>query len=341
VAHEQKSKRTPGPENAAGGHAIWAGLLAVAAAASAVLLAVASRTDDGAPLSMGAAVLLGVIEGATEFLPVSSTGHLAVTQRLLGIGAQTPAAQAAADAYVIVIQLGAILAVALLYHRRLAAMALGVVGRSCHGRRLLGRLLVAFAPAAVAGAVVGDLVKQHLFGIWPIVAAWFVGGVVILLATPRVSEGKAGLEQMTLKAAAAVGAAQVAALWPGTSRSLVTILAALAVGQSLRSAVEFSFLLGLVTLGAATAYELAREGGAILSQLGAVTPIVGVLVAFASAVVAVRWLVGFLSRRPLTIFGWYRIAVAFGVAGFTLLSPVDARTTLQDEPPHTAPLLVE
>jgi undecaprenyl-diphosphatase len=290
-------------------------VLAIAAGATLLFLAVG---EEGPGLGIATAVLLGLVEGATEFLPVSSTGHLAVTQRLLGIGADSPAAQAAADSYVIVIQLGAILAVTLLYHRRLRVMAHGLIGRSADGRRLLLRLLIAFAPAAVTGALAGDLVKANLLGLGPIVTAWFLGGVAILVLAPRLSGGDTDLEHMTVAAAAAIGAAQVLALWPGTSRSLVTILAALAVGMTLRSAVEFSFLLGLLTLGAASAYELARNADVILEQLGVLPAVTGMAAAFVSAIAAVRWLVGYLQRRPLTIFGWYRIAIAILVAGVAL-----------------------
>ena len=261
------------------------------------------------------AIILGLVEGATEYLPVSSTGHLAVTRALLGIGEQSESARAAIDAYVIAIQLGAILAVFVLYADRVRAMVAGIAGRSVEGRRLAVAVMAAFLPAAVVGFLAGDLVKENLFGIWPTVGAWFVGGLAILILVPRLPGGASSLEALTVQRALIIGLAQVLALWPGTSRSLVTILAGLAVGLTVLAAVEFSFLLGLVTLGAATLYETLRSGPEMVEQFGLAAPVLGLAAAFVSAVLAVRWLVAFLTNRPLTVFGWYRIGIAVVVAG--------------------------
>ncbi|MEO6120886.1 MAG: undecaprenyl-diphosphate phosphatase [Acidimicrobiales bacterium] len=278
-------------------------LAAASVGATLVLLVVAAAGADGR-LNLPAAVVLGMIEGLTEYLPVSSTGHLTVAGRLLDLRG------AAADAYVIVIQAGAIGAVLVLYRGRVGAMVSGLRGRDPVGRRLLGILAVAFLPAALAGFALGDAIKDRLFGVGPVAAAWAVGGLVILFVARRMPSTGRELEELSWRAGAIIGVVQVVALWPGVSRSLVTILSGLAVGLSLPAAVEFGFLLGLVTLGAATAYELLGQGGEIVDAYGILAPAVGFVVAWLSAMVAVRWMVGYLQRRSLAVFGYYRLAVA-------------------------------
>jgi undecaprenyl-diphosphatase len=281
----------------------------VVVAGSAVLLLamiVLAVTADAGPLTPLKAIILGAVEGITEFLPVSSTGHLLVTQRLLDLGTGT--GKAAADTYAISIQIGAILAVVAVSFRRLVQMGNGLIGRDQVGRDLLVRLIVAFVPAAVVGLALGDTIKEQLFGPWPVVIAWFVGGAFLLWWKP--ANGATVLEHLTIRNAAIIGCAQILALWPGTSRSLVTMIAALAIGMSMSAAVEFSFLLGLATLSAATVLDLAKDGGTLLDLYGWQTPLLGTLVAFVTALIAVRWFIAYLRRRPLTIFGWYRIAIA-------------------------------
>ena len=251
-------------------------------------------------------VILGIVEGITEYLPVSSTGHLVVVQRWLGLG--DPAGRDAADTYAIAIQIGAILAVLLLYRRRVGSMLRGVAGRDPDGRRVLGLLVTSFIPAAALGAAFGDAIKDELFSPGPVVVAWLVGGVFLLVWKPR--EGNASLVEMTTTNAAVIGFAQALALWPGVSRSLVTIAAALLVGLSLSAALEYSFLLGLATLSAATVFDLAKNGDQLVNDYGLARPLLGVVVAFVTAAAAVKWLVGYLGRKPLSRFGWYRIAVA-------------------------------
>jgi len=151
-----------------------------------------------------------------------------------------------------------------------------------------------------------------------------VGGVLLLVFGDRRHDKeerhRPGLESITARQALIIGAVQVLALWPGTSRSLVTIIAALAVGLSLSAAIEFSFLLGLVTLGAATAYEGLKSGGEVVSTFGVLAPLVGMVVAFLSAVVAIRWMVTYLQRHSLAIFGWYRIGIAALTAALVITS---------------------
>ena len=194
------------------------------------------------------AVVLGVIEGVTEFLPVSSTGHLLVAQRLMGIVSDD-----AGNAYAVVIQGGAIAAVLVLYRQRIAQLVSGLFGRDKPGAQMLFNLLIAFLPAALVGLAFDDMIERYLFGPWPIAAAWAAGGVLMLVVSPRMSREGSPLEMLSARAALFIGLCQCAALWPGVSRSLATILAGIMVGLSLTASVEFSFLLGLITLGAATA----------------------------------------------------------------------------------------
>lgn len=282
----------------------------VAGAVVAVVAIVLLSINTHGPLTPLKAIILGAVEGFTEYLPVSSTGHLLVAQELLDLGEGD--AKAAADTYVIAIQIGAILAVVVLYWRRLGQLAAGVVGRDVDGRRLLLRLMTAFVPAAVVGLLLGDTIKEELFGPWPVVAAWMAGGIFLVWWNPR--PGTTELTSFTALNAVIIGVAQILALWPGMSRSLVTIVAALAIGATMAAAVEFSFLLGLATLSAATFYDLAKDGQTILDEYGWRTPLLGGIVAFITAAIAVRWLVTFLRTRPLSIFGWYRIGIATATA---------------------------
>lgn len=258
------------------------------------------------------AMILGVVEGVTEYLPVSSTGHLILAQRLLKI----PADQAA-GAYAICIQAGAILAVLGLYRAQVKRMLKGALGQDRSGLILAGHLLLAFLPAAVVGLFFGALIEEYLFGLWPVIGAWFIGGLAILLVcrlrrppAPDAADGAGGLETLGWRQALLIGAAQCLAMWPGTSRSLVTILAGSLVGLSLSSAVEFSFLLGVATLTAATGYKLMQNGGAMVQAYGWDIMLTGFLFATASAALAVQWLVGYLHRHSLSIFGIYRVALA-------------------------------
>jgi undecaprenyl-diphosphatase len=284
-------------------------------AALLLLYAAVASTTVGEGLSYWEALVLGVVEGLTEYLPVSSTGHLMVATRILGIG-QTDATKEAADSFVIAIQAGAILAVLVLYRHRVGRIVAGVAGRDAEGRRLSGNLAVSIAPALILALVLEDVIKDNLFGAGPVVVAWIVGGLGILAWT-RWSAGRGTgvpIEALTARTALLIGLAQCIALWPGTSRSLVTIIAALLVGLSLPAAVEYSFLLGLVTLGAATAYELVFNGSTIVDTFGWGPVMVGFLAAFLAALVAVQWMVGYLQRRSLDVFGWYRIAAGVGTA---------------------------
>lgn len=252
------------------------------------------------------ALILGLVEGLTEYLPVSSTGHLLVVQRMLGI----PESEAA-NAYAIAIQAGAIVAVLGLYRKRVGQMLLGVGGRDAEGAKLARSVIVAFLPAAVIGLLFDDLIESYLFGPWPIVAAWIAGGGVILwFARHKPAAEGLALEGLTWRAALAIGAVQCVAMWPGVSRSLATILGGVAVGLSLPAAVEFSFLLGLVTLGAATAYKSLQHGQEMLDAYGPLAVAIGFVAAWLAAIASVRFMVGWLNERGLGLFAWWRFAAA-------------------------------
>ena len=265
-------------------------------------------------LSIPHAILLGIIEGITEFLPVSSTGHLLIVGELIGFG--TGSSSSAADTYSIAIQFGAILAVLFLYRVRVWSVLRGLVGADENGRAFLIRLIVAFLPAAIIGVLAGDAMKSALFGPVPVTIAWLIGGVVLLRWKP--TEGTLTLPEMPIGAAFVIGCAQSLALWPGVSRSLVTLIAALGVGLSMAAAIEFSFLLGLITLSSATALDLTKHGSELVDQFGLLAPSIGLACAFVTAVIAVKWMVGYLESHSLRVFGWYRLAI--GAVGVILLA---------------------
>ncbi len=259
---------------------------------------------------------LGLVEGITEFLPVSSTGHLLMVQRWMGI----PEGEAA-NAFAICIQAGAILAVLMLYPRRLLQVGQGALGQSPAGRSLLVALAVAFLPAAVIGLVFDDAIEAILFGPWPIIVAWFVGGVALLLWGSRLRPDLPGiveLEFISPRMAIWIGLAQCVAMWPGTSRSLMTIVAGVLVGLSLQAAVEFSFILGLLTLGAATAFKLLGHADLLMETYSASSLAIGLVTAWISAAIAVKWMVAYLQKRGLAVFGVWRVTGAIVAAGLLL-----------------------
>ncbi len=259
------------------------------------------------------AVILGLVEGITEYLPVSSTGHLLVANDFLGLN-DTEEAELAADTFAICIQSGAILAVLFLYWERIRQMLDGLLGKSEEGRQILIAVLVAFVPTVIIGLTLDSLVEDALFGILPIAIAWVVGGLVILaLQRANWFERTTGeLGNLTMRSAFIIGAMQAIALWPGVSRSMTVIIAGVLMGLSLRAAVEFSFLLGLLTLTAATAFVGLKDGAEMIETFGVVNPLIGLLVAFVSAVAAVKWMVNWLNEKGFEIFGWYRLVIGIG-----------------------------
>jgi undecaprenyl-diphosphatase len=281
-------------------------------------------------LSWWHAVLLGLVEGITEYLPISSTGHLILTSALLGL--HTPDQSAAVAAFEIVIQGGAILAVLGLYWQRVLQVGAGLAGRDPLGLRLLGNLALAFLPAALLGPLLDDTIEEHLFHAGPVLAALFLGGVwMIWLDRRRAPEAGAPLDSLGWQQALGIGLFQCAAMWPGTSRSMMTIAGGVLLGLRAREAAEFSFLLGIPTLGGACVYKLAKNLLAassqgtpnLFEQLGPASVALGVAVAALSAAVAVRWLVSFLQRHGLAPFGWYRIALALVLGGALWSGAID------------------
>ncbi len=280
---------------------------------------VAVLVDDGdIELTWLDAVILGLVEGITEYLPVSSTGHLLVANDFLGLD-DTEEAEMAADTFAIGIQAGAILAVLFLYWERIRQMLDGLLGKSDEGRQILIAVLVAFVPTVIIGLTLDEAVGDALFGVLPIAIAWVVGGLVIL-ALQRANwfdRTTQELGDLTMRSAFIIGALQAIALWPGVSRSMTVIIAGVLMGLSLRAAVEFSFLLGLLTLTAATAFVGLKDGAEMVETFGVVNPLIGLVVAFVSAVAAVKWMVNWLNEKGFEVFGWYRLVI--GVAALILL----------------------
>lgn len=280
------------------------------------------------------AIVLGLVEGITEYLPVSSTGHLIISADLLGLG-KTPEQKAAVDAFNIVVQGGAILAVLGLYFPRFVRMLKGLCGQDAVGLRMLFNLIIAFMPAAVIGVLAKKAIEKHLFSLYPVVAALIVGGVYMIMVerwrrakaakAPTEHLGK-GVEDMTPLDALKIGALQVVAMWPGTSRSMMTITGGYLAGLRPAAAAEFSFLLGMPTLLAATGYSLykniseTKKAGEqnLFEVLGWTPVLIGMAVAAVSAAIAVKWLVGFLNRHGLVPFGIYRIVAGAVLLGLAL-----------------------
>ena len=254
------------------------------------------------------AAILGLVEGLTEFLPVSSTGHLIVAGSLLDYTGDK------AKLFEIVIQAGAILAVCWEYRVKLWTVTRGMASDRV-AQRFVVNLLIAFLPAAVLGLAFAKAIKASLFAPVPVATAFIVGAFVILWAERRQRRNPAlvridRVDDMRWPDALKVGIAQAFALIPGTSRSGATIIGGMLFGLSRPAATEFSFFLAIPTLFAATGYEFVRNrhllAGGDLSMIG-----VGFVVAFASAFLCVRWLLRYVAHHDFVPFAWYRIA--FGV----------------------------
>jgi undecaprenyl-diphosphatase len=270
----------------------------------------AAPVDGSKNLHWSNAVVLGIVEGVTEYLPVSSTGHLLLTERIMGMS-RTSEAREAADAYAIIIQIGAIFAVFGIYRKRILEMIRGLLGRDATGLRLAIMLVVGFLPAAVVGPLLEHQIKAHLFGPWPIVVGWLVGGIAIFFkSNNRGQESVTSTEGIRWQHALVIGLFQVTAMWPGVSRSLATIMGGMIAGLSIATAVEFSFLLGLITLGAATSYEMMHLGGAVVTAYGIGPSLTGIICSFIAAWLSVKWLLSYVRNRGLTLFGYYRILLA-------------------------------
>ncbi|MET0372288.1 MAG: undecaprenyl-diphosphate phosphatase [Sphingobium sp.] len=259
-------------------------------------------------------ILLGIVEGLTEFLPVSSTGHLILASELLGYDSATWAM------FNVVIQLGAILAVVVLYWRTFWAVAMGLIRREPTSWRFLRNLLLAFIPSVVIGLALHDQIEMLLGA--PKVVAWalIVGGVAILAIERLVkAERFRGIADIPAVQALGVGFIQCISMIPGVSRSGATIMGALALGVERRTAAEFSFFLAIPTMLGATTLELVKKGDLVTSAaIGWGSIALGLVVSFLVALLVIRWFVGIVSRHGFAPFAWYRIIA--GTAALLWLS---------------------
>ena len=304
-----------------------------------------------AELRVRDAVVLGLVEGITEYLPVSSTGHLIIATSALGLESDRPLFDAsglvvwrrkpvpedphgeplslklAADTYVVVIQFGAILAVVFLYWGRIAGMLQGLGGRSAAGFRLLLNVVIAVVPSALVGLALQYYgVVEKLFSVQAVIGALLAGAVLMWAAERwrkrRLRAGDSSrrdLDGLTAKHALGIGLMQCLALWPGMSRSMVTIVGGYFCRLAPAKAAEFSFLVGLPTLGGATLLKSVSSGRAMIQVFGWSHVLLGCAVAAVSAFFAVKFLVNFLTRHGLGVFAIYRVLLAGVLAAWFLL----------------------
>ena len=262
------------------------------------------------------ALILGTVEGLTEFLPISSTGHLILAGDLLGFNDER------GKLFHIVVQTGAILAICWEYRTRLAAVAAGL-GRDAAANRFVANLAIAFLPLAVLGLLFGKAIKAHLFQPVPVALAFIAGAFVILWAERRRHVVRIrSVDDLGWKDALKLGFAQAFALIPGTSRSGATIIGGLLFGLSRKAATEFSFFLAIPTLFIASAYQLWKER-ALLNADDIGMWAVGFVAAFVSAFLCVRWLLRYISTHDFSFFAWYRIVFGFIVLGTAYAGWVD------------------
>ncbi|WLI88642.1 undecaprenyl-diphosphate phosphatase [Massilia sp. R2A-15] len=254
------------------------------------------------------AIIMGLVEGFTEFLPISSTGHLIVAGSLLNFTGEK------IKVFEIAIQAGAILAVIWEYHKRIGAVLAGLTSDPKQQKFAIN-LIVAFLPAAVLGLFFSKMIKAHLFAPVPVALAFIIGGFIILWVENRNKDRHdtariQSVDDMTILDAFKIGCAQAFALIPGTSRSGATIIGGMLFGLSRKAATEFSFFLAIPTLLAATVYSVYKER-ALLSMADLPLFGIGGIAAFVSAFLCVRWLLRYISSHDFTIFAWYRIV--FGI----------------------------
>lgn len=293
-------------------------------------------------LSLFEAVVLGVVEGVTEFLPISSTGHLIIVTHFLNLDSTqvmfdstreplwyrkpTPlrsgellTVSLATQAYIVVIQFGAIAAITPICWSQLVSMARGLAGRDPKGLRLLFNVLIAFAPAALLGLLIHDWIDANLFSIGAVIFGLIAGSLLMFLADlwpGWLKERHAYREELTPLNAAMIGALQCLAMWPGTSRPMMTIVGGYFAGLRPARAAGFSFLLGFVTLTAATLFKSYKTGPLIIQVFGWQHVLIGIAVAGITAFASVRFFIKLLLHKGLSPFAWYRL----GLAGVLLLS---------------------
>src|SRR5215218_7082451 len=249
------------------------------------------------------AIILGIVEGVTEFLPVSSTGHLILATELLGFDADKWAA------FNVIIQLGAIFAIVVLYWRTFWAVLEGLIQKNPMSWRFVRNVVIGFVPSAILGVLLIDRIELLLGNAFVVAWALILGGIAIIVIEKLHKPGEiAGVAEMPLKQVVGVGLIQCLAMIPGVSRSGATILGGLSLGVERRTAAEFSFFLAIPTMLGASTLELWKHH----DNLGAASPLgiaVGFVVSFLVALLVIRWFIGIVSRRGFAPFGWYRIVV--------------------------------
>jgi undecaprenyl-diphosphatase len=276
------------------------------------------RTSDNPPSFWGAivdlmlllkAAVMGVVEGLTEFLPISSTGHLILAGALLGFDDDK------AKVFDIAIQTGAILAVIIVYWQKISSTLVSLP-LSADAQRFALNVFIAFVPAVVLGLLFGKAIKANLFTPAVVATTFIIGGFIILWAERRQATAVriAEVEDMRWQDALKVGLVQCLAMIPGTSRSGATIIGGMLLGMSRKAATDFSFYLAIPTLIGAGAYSLYKDR-ALLSMADAPMFAVGLLFSFLSAWICVRWLLKFISTHSFVVFAWYRIVFGLVVLG--------------------------
>jgi undecaprenyl-diphosphatase len=261
-------------------------------------------------------IVMGIVEGLTEFLPVSSTGHLIATDALIGF-ADSIGGKALSDTFEIFIQLGAILAVVVYFSRDLIDVLRRSVSEQAPRRLLLG-VLLAFVPAALVGVLASDAIKAYLFGPFTVAIMLIVGGVVMLIVESRPRRPATfALEEVSLGQALAIGLAQLAALVPGVSRSASTLIGGLYAGLDRPTALKFSFYLSIPTLGAATIYDAIKSRD-LITATALPAFALGLVVSFLVALVVVKFFLRYVSTRDLRPFAWYRIAAGWVLIALSL-----------------------
>ncbi|HEU5080468.1 MAG TPA: undecaprenyl-diphosphate phosphatase [Opitutaceae bacterium] len=301
-----------------------------------------------AELSTRDSAVLGLVEGITEFLPISSTGHLIIANHALGLESETPLKDAAdnplwykkpsakhpagipltiklaADTYIVVIQVGAIAAVVFIYWRQLVGILGGLAGRNAAGLRLLRNLCLAFIPVSIIGYALKDWIDDHLFSLQAVIVA-LISGAVLMFCAERYRKdqlpqnSRTEPSDLTVKQSLGIGIMQCLALWPGMSRSMVTMVGGYFCGLSPAKAAEFSFLVGLPTLAGAALLKGLTGGPAMIQVFGLSHVLFGGIVAAISAGLAVKFLVLYLSRHGLGVFAVYRVLLAALLAAWFFL----------------------
>ncbi|MDR1891162.1 MAG: undecaprenyl-diphosphate phosphatase [Puniceicoccales bacterium] len=268
-------------------------------------------------------IILGITQGTTEFLPISSTGHLILVDQFLlnkeplpsdDIGNIKALKAQAKNAYFAIIQFGSILAVLFLYRRRFVDMFLGLFGHNYHGRNLMLNLVASFLPVAIIGPFISGWLQRTLYHALPVAIALIIGSIIMIRIEKSYNKKRVKsygkIDNLTFAKSFSIGLWQCLAFIPGTSRSMATIVGGYQCGLRRSEAAEYSFLLGFVTLSAATTYELVKDFNVIFSYFSVKTFLLGIIVACISSMVAIKFLISFISRNGMVIFAWYRIVLA-------------------------------